>query len=84
MKKVKNIFFKNPKKYIPIGCYCYSGNYVCPFWDKDMTKPYQNNGYCHLLGLAYWEQNRISLLWDMCKECDINEEDFDYDVDGGD
>lgn len=69
---------KQPERWIPDGIYCYdSTGYLCPFWHKDITKPHQENGYCHYLKMGDWESEYISLLWDMCKECDINDDDWD-------
>jgi len=86
---------------IPPGPYCYYSykGPTCPFWDKDDSKPYQENGYCHYLQRGDWENNDekeyinvktgekqtanqiglpLSLLWDQCKECGIND-DIDED-----
>lgn len=71
-KEIDKKYFENPEKYIPDGHYCYNKDGRCPFWDTDESKPYQDNGYCHYLKHADWEQSYISLLWDECKECDIN------------
>lgn len=73
MKNIDKKYFDNPEQYIPNGWYCYRGAYVCPFWDKDETKPEQASGYCHYLKEGDWQQNYTSLLWDMCKECDVND-----------
>lgn len=66
----------NPEKFIPKGFYCHGRIKpeleLCPFWDCDNTKLEQDNGYCHYLKQGDWEMDWISLLWDMCKECDIN------------
>jgi hypothetical protein len=58
---------------IPEGIYCYDKNGLCPFWDKDETKPEDESGYCHYLGEGDWECEHISLLWDQVKECGIND-----------
>ena len=79
MKKIEKKYFENPEKYIPKGLYCYNEKQVCPFYDKDPNKPKQENGYCHYLKIGDWEQEHLSLLWDMCKECDIND-DMEYEV----
>ncbi len=67
---------------IPVGEYCYSiktlpdGTIVrptCPFWDKIVDFPLQNNGYCHYRKHGDWQTGSIGLLWDQCKCCGINE-----------
>ena len=63
---------KEPDKWVPRGVYCYSGTYLCPFWEfkSDM------NGYCHCLGHDddyYADRDYLSLLFDMVKECGINQ-----------
>ena len=86
-KKIPQYILDNPEQYIPYGFYCYTvidtdnetGKIKiekCPFWDCNDTKPIQEDGYCHYLKLGDWECNNcISLLWDMCKECNINKEE---------
>lgn len=79
---------KNPEKYIPTGSYCYKINKIvyengvprikktpCVFWDYDKNQDSQNYGYCHFLKSGDWfdELHGPSLLWDMCKECGIND-----------
>jgi len=70
---------------IPLGMYCYefTGELkgdgtpvinVCPYWSRDNTKPEQMNGYCSYLDIGDWEGPGFGLLWDMVKECGINEE----------
>lgn len=76
MLKIDEKYFKNPKKYIPKGFYCYDNNGNCPFWSLDEDKPYMSNGYCSYLKQGDWDFNHIGLLWDMCKECDVNEPDL--------
>jgi hypothetical protein len=67
---------------IPIGDYCYSvKTYLdgtvrrpaCPFWDKIIDFPKQNNGYCHYRKQGDWQMGSVGLLWDQCKCCGINE-----------
>lgn len=58
---------------IPKGHYCYDDKGTCPYWDIDNTKLYQENGYCNYLGKGDWDLD-LSLLWDMVKECRINDE----------
>jgi hypothetical protein len=63
---------------IPKGVYCYDKNGVCPYWDKNLDKPEQHNGYCHYLKSGDWMDEDIGgwgLLWDQCKECGINKDD---------
>lgn len=67
---------------VPHGWYCHGAihsdengrlhSYVCPFWDIDESKPDQNNGFCKLLNVGDWTDDRFSLLWDQVKECGIN------------
>ncbi|QWU14222.1 hypothetical protein SAMN04487895_101512 [Paenibacillus sophorae] len=71
MKTVDPKYFINPEQHIPKGMYCYSEK-KCPFWDIDESKPYQENGYCHLMKRGDDEDG--GLLWDQVKECDINDE----------
>lgn len=67
---------------IPVGEYCYSVKTLpdgtvtrpaCPFWDKIVDFPKQNNGYCHFRKQGDWQMGSIGLLWDQCKCCGINE-----------
>lgn len=67
---------------VPSGPYCYGkGRHdKCPFWELNPNKPSQMNGYCRYLNRADWvssysDGGSTGLLWDQCKECDIN----DYD-----
>lgn len=83
---------KKDKSLIPYGQYCYSSNKLCPYWSIKNNLPEQMNGYCSYLEKSdrdlhneYIENidNKnipfsLSLLWDQCKECGINEE-FDED-----
>lgn len=68
---------------IPYGIYCYElisvskervKTNVCPYWHRDPTKPEQMNGYCSYMDISDWEGDGFGLLWDMVKECGINEE----------
>lgn len=60
---------------IPEGPYCYGANgEVCPYWSKNPDQPYQENGYCALLGMGDWAIGDGSLLWDQCKECGVKDE----------
>jgi hypothetical protein len=71
---------------IPVGEYCYTrvadehSKYdgflrtkTCPFWDKIIDFPKQNNGYCHYRKQGDWQMGSVGLLWDQCKCCGINE-----------
>ena len=71
---------KKDESVIPRGLYCYSwiskGHIkACPYWSSRPDKPKQENGYCSYLGYGDWEGNGLSLLWDMVKECGVNEGD---------
>jgi hypothetical protein len=60
---------------IPWGIYCYDENGVCPFWKLEKEFSSQENGYCYYLQRGDWyESSAISLLWDQCKECGINDD----------
>ena len=73
---------QEPEKWIPNGIYCYipSSNskatgYLCPFWDRNESKPYAENGICHYSQVEDdWDKEYLTLLWDMCKECGINDD----------
>jgi len=73
-KLVNQDLFDDPEKYIPKGGYCYDEKSTCPFWDIDPSKPQQENGYCHYLKESDWLMG--GLLWDQCKECNINDDEF--------
>lgn len=71
---------------IPMGDYCYEAIFVdnktgnikieiCPYWYKDQNYPYQANGYCSYLNIGDWEDEGHGLLWDMVKECGVNNEE---------
>jgi len=75
---------------IPRGLYCYEAldfdestcrikTKYCPFHRLHHDKPKQANGECTLFGIKDWEEEHLSLLWDSCKECGINEGLEDYD-----
>lgn len=57
MKKVEEKYFSNPQEHIPHGMYCYNSEGLCPFWDKELSKPHQENGYCHFLKKGDWDIN---------------------------
>lgn len=72
---------KEPINYIPLGIYCYGAYGNCPFWDYDDERDYQDNGYCHYLGRGDWDgggDGFFTLLWDQCKECDVNDIDEEF------
>ena len=73
---------KEPEKWIPEGIYCESGNYLCPFWDYISDREDMEDGYCHYLkmgDLEFYEKNGwLTLLWDMCKECGVNDDEEDW------
>ncbi len=59
---------------IPLGCYCYDDNGTCPYWSNKLDKPEQESGYCYYLERGDWQiRDRMGLLWDMVKECGIND-----------
>jgi hypothetical protein len=72
---------------IPSGLYCYTlisgkpGSIMprrraCPYLELNLFAPEQERGYCHLCKTGDWQYNSVGLLWDMCKECGLND---DYD-----
>jgi hypothetical protein len=69
---------KKDESLIPKGVYCHTHGFrglSCPYLD---TNPYahdQDFGYCSFLAMGDWESDKLGLLWDACKECNINEED---------
>jgi hypothetical protein len=69
---------------IPDGIYCYgirnNQRYICPYWSIRKDKPKQENGYCSFLDNGDWEYECSGLLWDQVKECGINEEISEEDL----
>lgn len=64
---------------IPTGTYCHGkrGEQLCPYWAVAEDMPHQMDGYCDYLEKGDWELSAgHSLLWDQCKSCGINEEDY--------
>ncbi len=72
---------------IPLGVYCYDGNGLCPHWRRE-----GNWVYCDHLKIATevasepepsephapsHEYVSLSLIWDQCKECGVNDDDPD-------
>ena len=57
---------------IPRGYYCYDDKDKCPYWELRKDKPKGENGYCSYLQYGDWEMEGLSLLFDQCKECNIN------------
>lgn len=49
---------------IPKGDYCYDGDYICPYWSIDETRPKQENGYCMFLKKGDWDINLEAKLVD--------------------
>ncbi len=70
---------KKDKSLIPKGLYCYDGGYKCPYWEMIEHLPHQESGYCHFLEEGDYESEHLSLLWDQCKECGINDDIEDED-----
>jgi len=65
------------KKWIPRDtCYCYiyekNRFKVCKWLMENSNKHYQEKGYCKYLGTGDWFENGTMLLWDMCKECEVD------------
>ena len=71
---------------IPKGMYCYtrldtdsniSAGFkvkLCPYWEKKAHLPEQSCGYCNYLELGDADENGTFLLWDMVKECGVNDD----------
>lgn len=68
---------------IPSGVYCYRylgmnettgtlNTEPCPYWRCNENKHYQESGYCTAYNIKDWEDG--TLLWDMVKECGVNNE----------
>ncbi len=77
------------KTLIPQGRYChgpitthidengkktYHKPYMCPYWSLDERGEEQMNGYCDFLEKGDGDDS-IYLLWDQCKECNVNMEE---------
>ena len=64
---------------IPVGPYCHTGSKTCMYWKKISARREQEDGWCTLLGKGDVEIERetggVSLLWDQCKACGINDDD---------
>lgn len=58
---------------IPRGLYCYDDRGTCTYWSSMADRPPQENGYCAFLEKGDQELQG-GLLWDQCKECGINNE----------
>lgn len=76
---------------IPKGLYCYTiseivndrivKTNICPYLRNVHNKPEQMNGFCLYLDKGDWQEYGTDLLWDMVKECGVNEDiDFDEDL----
>lgn len=61
LKHLDEKYFKNAEDYIPVGIYCRD----CIFLDKDETKPYLMNGYCHYLKRGDWQISSETILVDL-------------------
>lgn len=69
---------------IPVGLYCYEGDYLCPFWEKD-EKGLTVCTFADIIDysdykdyeLELWQEREwnSTLLSDQVKECGVNEED---------
>lgn len=68
------------KSKIPAGHYCYEPIIIkngkvkfrtCPYWSCNPLHELQENGYCSYLKKGDWEVP-LSHLWDKVKECGIN------------
>lgn len=75
---------------IQLGDYCYVITEVinggerlktkpCPYLDYNPYAEDQNYGYCHLLKRGDYDHSEVWLLWDACKECNLNVGDEDYE-----
>lgn len=43
---------------IPKGCYCYDNKgHTCVYWSRRDDLPYQESGYCWLIGKSDWDIN---------------------------
>jgi hypothetical protein len=76
---MKYFFLKLIAKFIiPKGIYCYDKK-ICPFWDiqEYNARGTAEAGYCHYLGYGDNDCEYVSLLFDQCKECGINEYDLE-------
>jgi hypothetical protein len=68
MLKVNKAPKEKDESLIPSGRYCHASGepepycvehpprprYLCPYWDFDDEKPYQENGYCHFMEKGDW------------------------------
>src|SRR5574343_655414 len=52
---------------------------LCPFWYRLPEMPKQAHGYCAYLLCGDWEEP-MGLLWDQCKECQVNDDDDDEEA----
>jgi hypothetical protein len=69
------LVYKTPEQVIPQGIYCYDENGVCPYWTLNPFQEKQMNGMCLYLMKGDWQEDGTMLLWDRCKECDVNSDD---------
>jgi hypothetical protein len=83
---------------VPAGPYCYfemlrvgkdangapiMRTVYCPFWAANPDAPEQAYGYCAKLGTGDWVEGGTILLWDQCKECGVNDDADDDQLDAG-
>lgn len=78
--------------HIPSGVYCYTPKKFnpengsleitrCPYWGFHPDFPEQENGLCLFTGQYDWNEEGFGgLLWDQCKECNINNNLDDYEL----
>lgn len=76
---ILRILLRIVKSRIPRGVYCYNEKGRCPYWDMKPELPHQASGYCHYLSAGDDDAGGTTLLWDQCKECDINWGDDDQE-----
>ena len=78
--------YSKDESLIPEGWYCYIVSeretpneeldwYICPYWQAIPYEKWDRHecGYCTFLELGDWmEKDFTMLLWDQCKECNLN------------
>ena len=64
------------KKWIPKNtCYCYENDNIfkiCKWLSFNKNKDPQDCGFCKYLNCGDWYKDGTMLLWDECKECEID------------
>ena len=63
---------------VPEGPYCYRNDKKCPYLYFSQNYDKQICGYCAFLNKSGWQDNGTFLLWDECKECNLNEYTEEY------